>query len=384
MQESHFLDFKRELGSSPQALKETARDLASFGLDGGVLIVGVGETSAGIFTLSPIPLQNASERAEQIADNRPEPSLHVRSSVIASVDRPGYGYLVIEVPPSPGAPHMVDGRYYGRSERTKRQLSDAEVVRLHAARKTSESVVYDALAQERDRQPLPIPSTTMFLVAEPLAAPAGIGRALVRGELRGGLELISAAEAMVPERVASASPNPHELNASVRRAKGIALTNLANGRVPHQWMSGEDPTDIELQVSGSVRVLVSRLSYTANAPRIAGEVPFLIDDLPVAWAFRIIGYAARLAEVLPYRGPWGFGIGLDGLDGLRAHTGNSRFNSYQLPVYDEETYEAVTLANSTEIVEAPHQIAERLVGDLVHAFGIAGDYDTILDGTASA
>ncbi len=46
--ESHYLDLKREVKSSANANKETARDLTSFAIDGGTLIIGIGETDTGI------------------------------------------------------------------------------------------------------------------------------------------------------------------------------------------------------------------------------------------------------------------------------------------------------------------------------------------------
>jgi len=66
--ESHYLDLKREVKSSANANKETARDLASFAIDGGMLIIGIGETDTGIES-TPQPLAGVPERLEQIAVN---------------------------------------------------------------------------------------------------------------------------------------------------------------------------------------------------------------------------------------------------------------------------------------------------------------------------
>jgi hypothetical protein len=61
--ESHHLDLKREAkpGSGPN--KETARDLASFAIDGGTLVIGIGETEAhGGIEPTPQPLSGLPER----------------------------------------------------------------------------------------------------------------------------------------------------------------------------------------------------------------------------------------------------------------------------------------------------------------------------------
>ena len=128
--ESHHLDAKRETGTSPGARRETARDLASFAIDGGQLLIGVDEDKpSGTFSLAPQPLDGLVEKLEQIAATLVDPPLTIRVDDIPSDDASRAGYLLVTIPPSPLAPHMADGRYYARGERTKRALSDAEVLR---------------------------------------------------------------------------------------------------------------------------------------------------------------------------------------------------------------------------------------------------------------
>jgi predicted HTH transcriptional regulator len=76
-----------------------------------------------------------------VARSIPDPPLNVITEVIETA--PGTGYLIVHIPASPAAPHMVEGRYFGRGDKTKHRLSDAEVLRLHAQRNTAEA---DALA----------------------------------------------------------------------------------------------------------------------------------------------------------------------------------------------------------------------------------------------
>ena len=58
------------------------------------------------------------------------------------------------MPPSPSAPHMVEGRYIGRGDKTKRYLADAEVLRLHARRASQEIDAVQLLQAEFDRDPI--------------------------------------------------------------------------------------------------------------------------------------------------------------------------------------------------------------------------------------
>lgn len=131
LEESHYLDLKREISTGKGPNRETARDLASFAIDGGTMIVGVEELGAGKLQLSPQPLSGLPERLEQIAAMIPDPPLAIVSRFIVSQADATLGYVVVHVPASPSAPHMVDGRYLGRGDKTKTYLSDAEVLRLH-------------------------------------------------------------------------------------------------------------------------------------------------------------------------------------------------------------------------------------------------------------
>lgn len=375
--EGHFLDFKRELGSTPGSRKETAQDIASLALDGGVLIVGVDEPEPGTYKLSPQPLADISERAEQIAANRPDPGLYVRTTVIPSRDNPGVGYLVVEVPPSPAAPHMVEGRYWGRSERTKRQLNDAEVARFHTARAVSDRKVVDALNEELQRDPQPVPASRMLFAAEPLAADEGLARKFVRGAPTAVRELAQGHEDLVPDSVRDQHPTPWDLSVSARRARGIALTSLADGRkTPQESYLAETATDIEVQTSGAIRGLMSRLTYREEHPRVPEGTKRVIESLPIAWSHRLVTWAGALGDQLEYRGPWAFGVHLYGLEGVSAapQDGRSILTSRSLPVYEAASFQSTTTASFREVQNDPHAIVDRLIGDFVHSLGVSNRY----------
>ncbi len=83
--ESHHLDVKASIGSSPRARKDTAKDLAAFAIDGGTLVIGVGEDKAkkfgepGRFFLAPDDAgDEAVLRVEQIAQLAVVPPVIVR------------------------------------------------------------------------------------------------------------------------------------------------------------------------------------------------------------------------------------------------------------------------------------------------------------------
>ena len=379
--EGHFLDFKRELGPTPGSRKETAQDIASFAIDGGVLIVGVAEPESGKYELAPVPLDNLSERAEQIAANRPDPGLSVRTTVIPSASDPTLGYLVIEIPPSPGAPHMVDGRYWGRSERTKRQLGNDEVVRLHMRRTDQEQRLRDALVAERKREPKGLAGGRMFLVAEPLQAPSTLAREYARGEPAAVRSLIFGTEHLVPPSAQQSYLAPTGARRTERRAQGIAATTLDTGRAAPDF---DGSLDVEVQFSGAVRALVSNLTYHEDHDRLPSGITHVLEDTTVAWCHRMVAWAKALGDQLGYRGPWGFGILVVGLAGARAmpdgYERRFRLSAFasNLPAYDADEFERVATATYQEMETEPKAVVDRLVGDLIHTLGVADRYSDAL------
>lgn len=167
--ERHTLDFKRELPSGRGENKELARDLAQFAVDGGVLIIGVDDNAH----LTPVDFRGLRERIDQVARDLIDEPLHVRIETIPGAD-PRKGYLLVTVPPSPTAPHQVDGRYYGRGDTTKHVLPDAEVQRLHQLALRRQRDADDLLDAEARRDPFLLERgrqhAHLFGIAQPVSA----------------------------------------------------------------------------------------------------------------------------------------------------------------------------------------------------------------------
>lgn len=92
-EESHHLDLKKAPNSKGDN-KELARDLASFAVDGGTLIIGVQENKdSRTFELAPQPLNGLPEKIEQVARTIPDPPLTVLTEEISSAADDGTGLL---------------------------------------------------------------------------------------------------------------------------------------------------------------------------------------------------------------------------------------------------------------------------------------------------
>ncbi|MBZ5736920.1 AlbA family DNA-binding domain-containing protein [Nocardioides mangrovi] len=385
LQESHYLDMKREVGDNPRKRKETAADLASFALDGGALLIGVAENKENrTWELAPQPLNGLAERIEQVAASAVDPALFVATHEIPSAADPTTGYVFVQIPQSPSAPHMVDGVYIGRGDKTKTRLSDAEVTRYHAKREPIEGHLERLLDAERDRDHVPAHTQQtghLYLVAHPLSARRDVALQLVRDDGSELLQLIVALEGTIPRDVREFAPTPGYATATATRAQGRAWCTqaaLGPGRTFESTSAHndeEDLLDIEFREDGGIRVLMGRM--TATWGRYGGDAKTVVaDGLAVAYALRVVRWADAIAERTGYHGSWGFGVLATGLRGLSSSAYQERFSSG--PTYDADEYREVTTASGMEIHTRPQAVAGRLVGRLVRGLATSVRYDGLL------
>ena len=381
--ESHYIDMKREVGDTPNKRKETAKDLSSFGLDGDALLIGVTEDKAGgEFTLAPQPLAGVIERIDQIAEMAIDPSLPVVSVSIPSDADPTVGYLLVHVPPSPRAPHMVDGRYYARAERTRRIMPDAEVVRLHAQRESLEERAGRLLDAEIAREPVPAVARRLghlYLIAQPLAAPSALARPLVRGPDQPIRELIMNPQlALSNQEIIGWEPTPHN-RAEVRsnRSQGIAYSSHSlsgPGRTLILYDGKPAPDDggildIELHDDGGIRILVGRMTVELPSRYTGEHTPAIMDGLAVAYARRLIHWAVMIGDLTGWHGTWLLGLHGDHLRGRGSNLYYEGFGAARAPTFDVDTYREVTTASHLEMAQKPGVVADRLIGRLVDTLG---------------
>jgi hypothetical protein len=382
--ESHYLDAKRETGTSPAARKETARDLASFAIDGGALLIGVDEDkSSGTFALAPQPLDGLIEKLDQIAATLIDPPLAVALTEIASSEDPRSGYIIASIAPSPLAPHMVDGRYYARAERTKRVLSDAEVLRLHAHRDSLDDQIQRLLDDEVARDPVPDDQRQLghlYLVAQPINASRRLAHSLVRGSnTQDVFDLVhrpASASSLASEGITTLPPQPWDTTNRANRAHGVAMSSYAigPGRKLAPTEDGRSPDDqslldIELRDDGGIRVLVGRMTMTASRPFGDSTKPIVLDGLAVAYARYVISWAMAISDRANWHGSWMFGLHADGLRGAESYLHQGRLMAGRAPAFDVDEYREVTMASHLEMTQNPHAVAYRLAGRLTEALG---------------
>lgn len=154
LQERALVEIKRTL-PSPQKNVDVAVDVAAMATAGGTLIYGVGEDVNKHPELDPIILAGARERIASIvqASVAEAPQLDIRELWLEGDQQ--RGYLVVHVPASPFAPHMVQVkghyRYYGRNEAGNYILPHHQVVALIERRRRWEKA-WDLTLEEVIRE----------------------------------------------------------------------------------------------------------------------------------------------------------------------------------------------------------------------------------------
>ena len=369
--ERHWLDVKQEVGPGANANKELARDLASFANDGGAYIVGVAEDKqAGSLSVAPLALAGLAERIEQVALSRCDPPLYVICHPLQDENDPGKGVLLIEVPPSPMAPHMVDGEYFGRGDKTKYRLADAEVATLHTRRTARRLNGEEMIAREIERSPITSTDQTLahlFLVAKPLASPADLLTPLVEKPHR-LLEEIRKINRAIPDSSAF-TPNLDYAAVVEPRPQGAGLhTQEIVARRFRPESGGSEYQQIDLEVADDGTLIL--FFGGASTPGNAGE--YLQTEAVVGLTRGLVAIAGGLGAQAGYAGRWLLAMGLTNMQGRLAGAAYGSISFRPLP-YSERNYVQATEAVTAELLSRPGAVTSRLVRRVLRALNDPAD-----------
>lgn len=342
LEENQWCELKEKIGPSNKATNaELARDIASLSVHGGVLIFGVRDKTYEVVGCETDGLR---DRISQVAATRITPPL--APLILDDVEGPdGSNILVVSVPPSPLAPHMVDERYYGRSADGKRVLSDPEIRTLILARDQRTQGFVERLQRLEENDPID------QLVE---GAPTGHGHAFFLAE--------------------PCSPFPSE-PIGLKELTTI-LTSLNNGR--RSWSTllrgclhtANDPDGLGLrtgydkvqskhehqQAQISLHDDLTIIAVSGGATRIVEQAPGSIQH--VALAGTMVLFGAQFLEALRgislgqgYQGQWRVGVHLNRLRGARAVENPHSSGAPQFP-RDSSTHHLVIQPTAWEDPQA--------------------------------
>jgi hypothetical protein len=386
LEETHWLDLKRELTSSKSANREFARDLASFAVDGGTIIVGIEERkTVGDVVLNPQPLAGLPERIESIARTIPDPPLPVITTVIRSDADASRGYVLVHIPRSGVAPHMVDQVYFGRGDKQKIRLDNSSVLRLHRQQRDVDRDVKQLLDAQIARDPIPQPirrKPHLFVIAEPVAPRAEMLLDAVHGAgwQQRFSELVNAAFVPNPPMGIGLVPDLSDATSPARRVDGAAFTSpqLRPDRTLEPRGDrdpNEDVVEIELTDHGGIRLFLGRLG-----DKLQDGTPIIFDIAPPLFTRRVVHIARAVGDHTGYLGPWMLGVAATDISGCVAFslTQNVFTRGDLAPLAQDLRYRMTTTATFAELAQTPGQVTGRLISPLLRALAVGEAYEHLL------
>jgi hypothetical protein len=181
--ESAAYEYKQQL-PAPRESFDIAVDVSAMTVDGGVIIYGVGEDKTKVsFFEHPIDLQGVNDRISNtvVSNVRERPVFDVQLLTLDS--DPSKGFVIVEVPASPRAPHMVEVkgeyRFYGRVPGGNVLLTENEIAQLYERRRGMENqgkAIVDAAIAAAPIEAEPGRRGDLHVVFRPLLADGGIRR----------------------------------------------------------------------------------------------------------------------------------------------------------------------------------------------------------------
>lgn len=367
LEESHWLDLKRELGSGNAANKDLAKDIAAFSLDGGKIFIGVDEDTSPP-RLWPIPLQGVAERLEQIARMRVDEPVQIRTTLINSTSQDGHGFVVVHVPQSVRAPHMADGRYYGRGDKTNRVLQNTEVVRLLDQRLADRR---DLRAEARSiRTDLVGDAPLLVVLADPLGAREDMLVSLTE-TTQWQEPVLQIVHSVIGPEQHKYAPSLAQASGFVRRPGGVALTTgMHNGQ---RFAGSESAAEIVLQESGRLILAseraVTTLSFQGRVFPPPPDATVVFEELIVGNVSLLSRLAAAVSHRWGYTGIWRFALSINGLRDTMSWTIADRSFGDRGPVYTEAVYERATEASLSDLDQNPDQVTTALAAPLLRSLG---------------
>lgn len=336
---------------------EMARDLASLSVDGGLLIYGVRDK---VFDVVGCDTSGLDDRISQVSATRIHPPLSPTiQSVLVHPDDDTLAVLVVQVPPSPLAPHMVDGSYWGRSSNGKRKLDDAEVRRLLLQRDRGEDVFLSRLTGLETRDPLvnyiqghPTGNGHIYLVAEPCAPVVRNDEPEGMDALRKGIRS-SGLLGTVRDCTSRAFDSTGEAYASIP-THGDPVPSQYEYQLCHVLL--KDDSSIEVVSGGGTR---------EYEPQPGRPTKFLLADHAWTLAVQTLELLQSRSLAWGYTGLWRVGLRVTKTRGTIYHT-----NDFlrRMPTFTAEEYIKTTVVQGVNA--RPLEQAQGLLNGLCRGLGI--------------
>ena len=366
LEESAWCELK-EMATRPGSSKkdanlEMARDLASLSVDGGILIYGVRDKDLAVVGCDTTGL---ADRIAQVSATRIKPPLS--PAILPSLENPdddSLAVLIVQVPPSPLAPHMVDQSYWGRSSNGKRKLEDAEVRRLLLQRDRGEDAFRTRLIALEDHDPLvghiqdhPTGNGHVYLVAEPTAPVARDDGLQEWGRIRDALRPSRSGRWGTVADCTRYSPHP----------AGEAYATVETNAEPQAARYERHLCHVLIQDDGSIEVVSG--GGTAERESQDGTVTKYLDvGLVSTLTVQTLQMVEGWSKAWGYTGTWRVGLRVTNTFGA-VRTTHDWFG--RSPAFKADEYVATTVMQG--IGDASLDLAQPLLKGLYRGLGMVDE-----------
>lgn len=379
--ESEIFDAKRELPIKSKN-KDIAKDVAGMANDGGVLLYGIDEDANGRATvLAPIELDGARERVAQVVATSLAEPLPITTKDYPLPSDATHGYLVVIVPPSPRAPHMVvvdkDYRYYKRTDTSTVPMTEGEVARLYERRHRwagDRSAAFDRVLDETPASlglldpRLTADVASLYVMVNPVVSDLRLlGKAFPDR-----LQRTPVLQRVVQDSYAVFTPTLPDLIAPYNLSqRGTGIRFGSSLPRDHDQMSHDDIIDIDVREDGTARLFARTVGKVRPS-----DGHFLLFEATIArLTTRMFAVVGALYQKALYAGPVDIGVAVTGLVNKPIYSAahGMSFNSTAMPVPFSDDYQRTARVLASELVTDPIGAAHELVMPLVEA--LAPTYD---------
>lgn len=371
LEETLTFEAKKELPPKNKN-SEIAKDASAMAnTAGGVIIFGIGEDVSGRPTIpTPFELKGEREKIDNIIRTSVSEVPSYTISAIESQLDTTKGYLVLVIPPSERAPHMVivngERRYYGRGETGNYILSEPEVARLYERRNLARFDLTPILEEQIQNAPIKEHNGFIHLhiVIKPVLQDDSILEKAVGGfsiEYGGQVNEQILLNLLV-EKVRESDVFPsdgygqgfYSPNSWIHQPKSF-LGKLASS-YPNDETPSANTLQLEVGVDGSGHLFCGWIGRTIQK----NEAKVFYPEFAASNLTRFIAFFGQLYKYAAYFGQVNIGVaftGLEGCKGLAEHTHHLRF-AYQ---YTDETYKNIQSFSAEFLAEKPKDVSAKLI-----------------------
>lgn len=357
--------------------KDLAKDVAAMANYGGVLLYGLGEDENQRPTVpKPFDLAGARERVDQIVQSSISEPPVIEIYPIPTESDPSIGYLVVVVPPSQWAPHMVtasgDNRYYGRGATGNIQLSEGAVARLYGRRQqqtetnsnTPPEIALGAVLDEAVASSPVEPHegyAFLHLVARPVVPDENLLEK-ARGEQRSEPFLNGLFSAAASAEVYSIpySPDLLEANNFERRAEGWVARQGLEDALGRGDVDPGHILEFEVGVDGGGYLFCGRAAEVYNGRLL------IFENIVAGLTARFLAVLGGLYAAGNYAGQVDVGLAVTGLKGGISYVLSQRIGVSPGP-FDKEQYRRTERLSALMLMNDSCGAASKLVMPLVQA-----------------